>query len=113
MTSSTKSDGQSPSSQMHSVLSSGRKPSLTVCFVLEDEKLESRVEIRAEEIEKVIEKQISASRLTKKLARKRSERFTYLVAAVMSSFCSIDYTASTPSTIEKQISASTPSTIQL
>nr|BAI47580.1 beta-carotene hydroxylase [Ipomoea nil] len=69
-----------------SVLRSRRKPSLTVCFVLEDEKLESGgVEIRAEEIERAIEKQISASRLAEKLARKRSERFTYLVAAVMSS----------------------------
>nr|GLL28393.1 beta-carotene hydroxylase [Ipomoea trifida]GMD10987.1 beta-carotene hydroxylase 2, chloroplastic-like [Ipomoea batatas] len=58
---------------------------------MEDEKLESGVEIRVEEIEKAIEKQISASRLAEKLARKRSERFTYLVAAVMSSFYSIDY----------------------
>nr|GLL38916.1 beta-carotene hydroxylase 2, chloroplastic [Ipomoea trifida] len=75
----------SPLSRRFRSLSSRRKPSLTVCFVLEDEKLESGVEIRAEEIEKAIEKQISASRLAEKLARKRSERFTYLVAAVMSS----------------------------
>nr|GMD41034.1 beta-carotene hydroxylase 2, chloroplastic-like [Ipomoea batatas] len=82
-----------------SVLSSGRKPSLTVCFVLEDEKLESRVEIRAEEIEKAIEKQISASRLAKKLANSaigalhlsRRRRDVELLLHRLYNFYSIDY----------------------
>lgn len=63
-------------------MSSPKKPRVTVCFVLGKQKLESKIEIRAEEIEK---QQISASRLEEKLERKKSERFTYLVAAVMSS----------------------------
>lgn len=63
------------------ILRSRRKPSFTVCFVLEDEKLKNQFEI-----EKKIEEQISATRLAEKLARKKSERFTYLVAAVLSSF---------------------------
>ncbi|XP_009586989.2 beta-carotene hydroxylase 2, chloroplastic-like [Nicotiana tomentosiformis] len=63
-----------------------RKPKLTVCFVLENEKLNTQSEIiEAKEIEVKIEEQSSAARLAEKLARKRSERFTYLVAAVMSS----------------------------
>ncbi|KAJ8547594.1 hypothetical protein K7X08_011180 [Anisodus acutangulus] len=61
------------------ILKSRRKPSFTVCFVLEDEKLKPQFETE-------IEEQISTSRLPEKLARKKSERFTYLVAAVMSSF---------------------------
>lgn len=63
-----------------------RRRSLTVCFVLEDEKLKADLVTSADENELVLEKQISAARLAEKLARKRSERFTYLVAAVMSSF---------------------------
>nr|AIX87525.1 carotenoid beta-ring hydroxylase 1 [Lycium ruthenicum] len=68
------------------ILKYRRKPSFTVCFVLEDEKLKPQFESGAEEIEKKIEEQISATHLAEKLARKKSERFTYLVAAVMSSF---------------------------
>ncbi|XP_049369546.1 beta-carotene hydroxylase 2, chloroplastic isoform X2 [Solanum verrucosum] len=68
------------------ILRSRRKPSFTVCFVLEDEKLKPQFEDEAEDFEKKIEEQISATRLSEKLARKKSERFTYLVAAVMSSF---------------------------
>lgn len=63
------------------ILKSRRKPSFTVCFVLEDEKLKNEFVI-----EKKIEEKISATRLAEKLARKKSERFTYLVAAVLSSF---------------------------
>ncbi|KAL0304312.1 UNVERIFIED_CONTAM: Beta-carotene hydroxylase 2, chloroplastic [Sesamum radiatum] len=66
-----------------------RKPSLTVCSVLRDEKL-SRLEnpdSGKESGEESEEVQISeaAARVAEKVARKRSERFTYLVAAVMSS----------------------------
>ncbi|MCE0480756.1 Phospholipase A2 crotoxin acid subunit CA [Datura stramonium] len=68
------------------ILRCRRKPSFTVCFVLEDEKLKTQFEGGAEDIENKIEEQISATRLAEKLARKKSERFTYLVAAIMSSF---------------------------
>lgn len=63
---------------------------MTVFVVLEDEKFKSQVGTSVEEDdrdrEKEIAKQISAERVAEKLARKRSERFTYLVAAVMSTF---------------------------
>lgn len=63
---------------------------MTVCVVVEDEKFKSQVGTSDEEDdrdrEKEIVKQISAERVAEKLARKRSERFTYLVAAVMSTF---------------------------
>ncbi|NP_001234348.1 beta-carotene hydroxylase [Solanum lycopersicum] len=68
------------------ILRSRRKPSFTVCFVLEDEKLKPQFDDEAEDFEKKIEEQILATRLAEKLARKKSERFTYLVAAIMSSF---------------------------
>ncbi|KAJ9679522.1 hypothetical protein PVL29_021443 [Vitis rotundifolia] len=61
-----------------------KKTRLTVCFVVEEEKLSTEVvENRSEE---TVASQISAARMAEKLARKRSERLTYLVAAVMSSF---------------------------
>lgn len=61
-----------------------KKTRLTVCFVVEEEKLSTEVvENRSEE---TVASQISAARVAEKLARKRSERLTYLVAAVMSSF---------------------------
>lgn len=66
-----------------------RKPSLTVCFVLEDEKIKPELvtaSAAADDDEEAVEKQIAAARLAEKVARKKSERFTYLVAAVMSSF---------------------------
>ncbi|CAH9111215.1 unnamed protein product [Cuscuta europaea] len=72
--------------QSSSIRSTRRKPVLTVCFVLKDEKVDSEFEIRAQEIGRVIEKQISVSRMEEKLERKKLERLTYLVAAVMSSF---------------------------
>ncbi|KAK6117652.1 hypothetical protein DH2020_048614 [Rehmannia glutinosa] len=65
-----------------------RKPNLTVCFVLEDEKLRysgSR-EVEEESGEESTGKEIAAAVVAEKVARKKSERFTYLVAAVMSSF---------------------------
>lgn len=83
-------------SPLHQQFSSGtilryrRKPNLTVRFVLEDEKLKAAQletsEDEARESEKEILKRISDARVAEKQARKRSERFTYLVAAVMSSF---------------------------
>lgn len=52
--------------------------------MVEEEKLSTEVvENRSEE---TVASQISAARVAEKLARKRSERLTYLVAAVMSSF---------------------------
>ncbi|KAK9291573.1 hypothetical protein L1049_019521 [Liquidambar formosana] len=62
---------------------------LTVCFVMEDEKRGTQiVNCSEEEIssDDVMENQISTGRAAERMARKRSERFTYLVAAVMSSF---------------------------
>ncbi|GAB2294003.1 Phospholipase A2 crotoxin acid subunit CA [Dionaea muscipula] len=74
------------------------KRSLKVCFVVEEQRLVAEVE-GEREAERGIESvarddsstvrydaQILASRMAEKLARKKSERFTYLVAAVMSSF---------------------------
>nr|AGN03857.1 beta-carotene hydroxylase [Scutellaria baicalensis] len=70
-----------------------RKPNLMVCFVLEDEKSSSGTELgvldssEKESGEENGQERISAeARVAEKVARKRSERFTYLVAAVMSSF---------------------------
>ncbi|PHT45125.1 Beta-carotene hydroxylase 1, chloroplastic [Capsicum baccatum] len=74
------------SPNLGSILRCRRRPSFTVCFVLEDDKFKTQFEAGEEDIEMKIEEQISATRLAEKLARKKSERFTYLVAAVMSSF---------------------------
>lgn len=58
--------------------------SFSLCFVLEEKKQSTQIETFTEEEPGT---QIStAARVAEKLARKRSERFTYLVAAVMSSF---------------------------
>lgn len=55
----------------------------TVCLVVEEKKkLSPQIEIAADETET----QIAAARLAEKIERKRSERLTYLIAAVMSSF---------------------------
>ncbi|XP_049396611.1 beta-carotene hydroxylase 1, chloroplastic-like [Solanum stenotomum] len=73
------------------ILLSRRKPRLAVCFVLENEKLNSAIQSESEVIQDQIqveineEKSLAACWLAEKLARKKSERFTYLVAAVMSS----------------------------
>lgn len=59
---------------------------MTACFVLENEKLNTHSDIiEAKQMGVKNEEQRSDARLAEKLARKRSERFTYLVAAVMSS----------------------------
>ncbi|KAK3037229.1 hypothetical protein RJ639_030122 [Escallonia herrerae] len=71
----------SPTRRLDTILRS-RRPCLTVCFVVEDDKLPAPIENLREEVEK----QIWAVRVAEKLARKKSERFTYLIAAVMSTF---------------------------
>lgn len=58
-----------------------RKATNFVCFVLED----SKQSVGIEENEKA-SYQIVNPRVAERLARKKSERFTYLIAAVMSSF---------------------------
>lgn len=65
-----------------------KRTTFAVCFVLEEQKQIAQIENQAEELSsKDVElEQILASKMAEKLARKRSERFTYLVAAVMSSF---------------------------
>lgn len=67
------------------------KPNLTVCVVLEDKKLSSSgTQSRFSESEKEsgedsAEQVAAAVRVEEKVARKRSERFTYLIAAILSS----------------------------
>ncbi|XP_060675702.1 beta-carotene hydroxylase 2, chloroplastic isoform X2 [Ziziphus jujuba] len=65
-----------------------RKIFFSVCVVLEDQKQRTQMENSVEKVpDYSVDSQISSTeRLAEKLARKRSERFTYLVAAVMSSF---------------------------
>ena len=66
-----------------------RRTNFAVCFVLEEQKQSAPqiVNLVEEESEDVRDPQILIpARVAEKLARKRSERFTYLVAAVMSSF---------------------------
>lgn len=62
---------------------------LTVCFVLDDRKQAAASEIpsgESSEDSTRIDPVVINSKAAERLARKRSERFTYLVAAVMSSF---------------------------
>ncbi|KAL8519271.1 hypothetical protein ACS0TY_010276 [Phlomoides rotata] len=74
------------SPKSHGVLRFGRKkPNLTVCFVLEDEKLKQLGSVGFEEKSNGEETPVAVS-VAEKMARKRSERSSYLVAAVMSSF---------------------------
>ncbi|XP_023541483.1 beta-carotene hydroxylase 2, chloroplastic-like isoform X1 [Cucurbita pepo subsp. pepo] len=63
-----------------------RKTLLTVCVLVEDQSSSSEVENLADENLPIIVPQIPSPHVAEKLARKKSERFTYLVAAVMSSF---------------------------
>lgn len=68
-----------------SLRSGPRNTTETVCLVLNDEKL-GAVEKLGEEEDEEIEREISTVRVAERVARKKSERFTYLVAALMSSF---------------------------
>ncbi|XP_010537151.1 PREDICTED: beta-carotene 3-hydroxylase 1, chloroplastic-like [Tarenaya hassleriana] len=63
-----------------------RRRSFTVCFVLEEQRQSAQIENPLDESSSSVDAEILASRLAEKLERKKSERFTYLVAAVMSSF---------------------------
>ncbi|KAL7586044.1 beta-carotene hydroxylase 2, chloroplastic [Lactuca sativa] len=78
-----------------------RTPRLTVCFVAGDQKLETQIvedngsgnnpgpsggEGSDEEITQVMLSSTSNRVVEEKMARKKSERFTYLVAAIMSTF---------------------------
>ncbi|KAG6429489.1 hypothetical protein SASPL_107540 [Salvia splendens] len=70
---------------LHRIHGIFRRPNLTVCFVLEDEKLRGSLEPEDESggVEMAI---LLAESVAEKVAEKKSERFTYLMAAVMSSF---------------------------
>lgn len=59
----------------------------TLCFVVEGDQISELSSVEEEERSEGIEKQVSGGgRAEGRMARKKSERFTYLVAAVMSSF---------------------------
>lgn len=60
---------------------------MTVYVILEDQKQRTQlVNPKDEDSDGLTKFQIPSPRVAEKLARKRSERFTYLVAAVMSTF---------------------------
>ncbi|XP_023551817.1 beta-carotene hydroxylase 2, chloroplastic-like [Cucurbita pepo subsp. pepo] len=63
-----------------------RKTLFTVCVLVEDQNSSGEVESLSDEEPKIVVPQIPSPYVAQRLARKRSERFTYLVAAVMSSF---------------------------
>jgi beta-carotene 3-hydroxylase len=63
-----------------------RKTCFTICVIMEDQNRNSPLENLKAEDPGGMNSQIPSIRVTERLARKRSERFTYLVAAVMSSF---------------------------
>jgi beta-carotene 3-hydroxylase len=65
-----------------------RKTSFTVFVIMEDQKRNSPLENLREEDPSLggMNSQIPSTRAAERLARKRSKKFTYLVAALMSSF---------------------------
>ncbi|XP_027365620.1 beta-carotene hydroxylase 2, chloroplastic-like [Abrus precatorius] len=64
-----------------------RTSAFTLCVLMEDPKRNLQIKTEEEqESPKLVIPQVVSAHLAEKLARKRSERFTYLVAAVMSSF---------------------------
>ncbi|KAM3682180.1 hypothetical protein ACB098_12G054000 [Castanea mollissima] len=77
-----------PSVLRHSTIKkTRRKACLTVYVILEDQKQSTQlVNPKDEDSDGLTKFQIPSPRVAEKLARKRSERFTYLVAAVMSTF---------------------------
>ncbi|KAJ8632625.1 hypothetical protein MRB53_025961 [Persea americana] len=62
-----------------------RARTLTICFLTSD-KSQDHPTVEKPEEEEIEQQQISAVRVNERIARKKSERSTYLVAAVMSSF---------------------------
>nr|ALE33753.1 beta-carotene hydroxylase 1 [Erythranthe lewisii] len=78
--------------KFHTILTvKKKKPKLAVCFVLEDSKLSSSgtqlgfTDSSGEESAEQISAAAAAARVAEKLARKKSERSTYLIAAILSS----------------------------
>ncbi|KAI9076363.1 hypothetical protein K1719_041678 [Acacia pycnantha] len=66
---------------------SPRLPSFTVCVLMEDPKQSIQIEDNEDkDPNNLVDSEAVSVRMAEKLARKRSERFTYLVAAVMSTF---------------------------
>lgn len=64
-----------------------RMTSFTVCVLMEDPKQSIQIEAETEKaLNNPVDSEAVSARTAERLARKRSERFTYLVAAVMSSF---------------------------
>ncbi|XP_038877448.1 beta-carotene hydroxylase 2, chloroplastic [Benincasa hispida] len=63
-----------------------RRTLFTVCVLVEDQNSSGEVENLSDEVSPIIVPQIPSPHVSERLARKKSERFTYLVAAVMSSF---------------------------
>lgn len=63
-----------------------RKTLFTVCVLVEDQNSSGEVENLSDEGSPIVIPQIPSPHVSERLARKKSERFTYLVAAVMSSF---------------------------
>ncbi|XP_076899262.1 beta-carotene hydroxylase 2, chloroplastic-like [Bidens hawaiensis] len=72
-----------------------RRPALTLCFVAGDQKVETQNnssnhgpsgDDSATELISTVPVVSNISRVEEKMARKKSERFTYLIAAIMSTF---------------------------
>ncbi|GMY07306.1 beta-carotene hydroxylase 2, chloroplastic-like [Fagus crenata] len=77
-----------PSVFRHRTIKTRRKICLTVCVIMEDHKQKTQLVNLKDEVPESdgMNSQIPSLRVAEKLARKKSERFTYLVAAVMSTF---------------------------
>ncbi|KAG6715485.1 hypothetical protein I3843_05G234600 [Carya illinoinensis] len=68
------------------IIKTSRKTCFTLCVIMDDQKQSSQLGNLVDEGPDGINYQIPSVRAAERLARKKSERFTYLVAAVMSSF---------------------------
>ena len=77
-----------PSVFRHRTIKTRRKICFTVCVIMEDHKQKTQLVNLKDEVPESdgMNSQIPSLRVAEKLARKKSERFTYLVAAVMSTF---------------------------
>ncbi|KAK6936792.1 Fatty acid hydroxylase [Dillenia turbinata] len=77
----------SPIPNRISTLNLRKKSTFAVCFVVNDQKQDTQIQNQSNQSSNSISnEQISSIRVAERVARKKSERFTYLVAAVMSSF---------------------------